>query len=59
MAIDAIGGGNVADVLGMLSEGTAQAASMSVLKIAIDDAASTGAALAQEISSAGQLNVYA
>jgi|SRR6266700_115231 len=68
MAIDAIGQGNGADLLGVLSQGTSQeptlqAASMSVLKIALNEADSTAAALASEISSAGspggQLNVYA
>ncbi len=68
MSIDAIGQGNGADLLGLLSQGTSQeptlqAASMSVLKIALNEADSTAEALASEISSAGspggQLNVYA
>jgi hypothetical protein len=64
MAIAAIGRGNDADLLGLLSQGasqdpTLQAAGMSVLKIALNEADSTAAALVAEISSAGQLDVYA
>jgi hypothetical protein len=68
MSIGAIGQGNGPDLLGLLSQGTSQdptlqAASMSVLKMALSEANSTASALASEISSAGspggQLNVYA
>ncbi len=73
MSTDAIGQGNGADLLGLLSQDvsseatsqdpTLQAASMSVLKMALNAADSTAAALVAEISSAGnpgsQLNVYA
>ena len=68
MSINAISAGNASDVLGLISQGTSQdptlqAASVDVLKIALNEANSTAAALASEISSAGspgsQLNVYA
>ncbi len=63
MAIDAIRGGNAADVLGLISEASQgpalEAASMSVLKIALSEANSNAEALVSEIRSAGQLNVYA
>ena len=65
MPVSSIGGG--ADLLGLISQiaqgTTAQDASMSVLKKALDASASTAADLASLVAevtgSGGQLNVYA